>query len=234
VWCNGVIMHTAEPDKCLQEITRVLKPGGTAWIYVYGSGGIYWRIIEAFREITKDIAPEKCIAMLQLLGYETRFIAEYLDDWKVPFLRRYTAEDFSRRLTELGYDDVKPLAFGVSYDTSHRISTRPEEGKLWGEGDLRYLVTKARKPAPGDGHPISSGPQGSSYTYDAAIDVRFAPLLLELAGLTYGKPLLSVAACAFVQWQLRNEMTREAGFDAEEFAKNFHRAMDMIKLFERH
>jgi SAM-dependent methyltransferase len=65
VWCNGVLMHTAEPDTCLKEITRVLKIGGNAWMYVYGAGGIYWRFIRQFREMTQGIPAGRCISILQ-------------------------------------------------------------------------------------------------------------------------------------------------------------------------
>jgi ubiquinone/menaquinone biosynthesis C-methylase UbiE len=41
VWCNGVIMHAAEPDACLKELIRVTKRGGKIWLYVYGRGGLY-------------------------------------------------------------------------------------------------------------------------------------------------------------------------------------------------
>jgi ubiquinone/menaquinone biosynthesis C-methylase UbiE len=37
VWCNGVVMHTHNPDACLSELARVLKPGGQAWISVYSA-----------------------------------------------------------------------------------------------------------------------------------------------------------------------------------------------------
>src|SRR5690606_25539730 len=51
VWCNGVIMHTENPDACLSEISRVLKVGGNAWIYVYGAGGLYWYLVRHFRKV---------------------------------------------------------------------------------------------------------------------------------------------------------------------------------------
>jgi ubiquinone/menaquinone biosynthesis C-methylase UbiE len=77
VWCNGVIMHTHNPDKCISELSRVLKNGGKAWIYVYGSGGLYWYCVQRFRKITKDIAPNFCISLLRLLGYSSRYVGEY-------------------------------------------------------------------------------------------------------------------------------------------------------------
>ncbi len=38
--CQGVIHHTPEYEKCLQEISRVLTPGGTASVSVYYHGSV--------------------------------------------------------------------------------------------------------------------------------------------------------------------------------------------------
>jgi ubiquinone/menaquinone biosynthesis C-methylase UbiE len=49
VWCNGVLMHTENPDGCFAELHRVLKRGGSIWLYVYGGGGIYWYFVRRVR-----------------------------------------------------------------------------------------------------------------------------------------------------------------------------------------
>jgi ubiquinone/menaquinone biosynthesis C-methylase UbiE len=68
VWCNGVLQHAAAPDRCLSEITRVLKVGGRAWIYVYGAGGVYWYAVRHFRNWFRDVSPVALISLLQLAG----------------------------------------------------------------------------------------------------------------------------------------------------------------------
>jgi ubiquinone/menaquinone biosynthesis C-methylase UbiE len=51
VVCQGVIHHTEDPQQCLCEIMRVLKPGGKAYITVLGSGGIIQRFgLEILRD----------------------------------------------------------------------------------------------------------------------------------------------------------------------------------------
>jgi ubiquinone/menaquinone biosynthesis C-methylase UbiE len=226
VWCNGVLMHTAEPDKCLQEVIRVLKPGGRAWIYVYGSGGVYWRIIETLRSITKDIKVRKIIDILDLMMYTNRYISEYIDDWKVPYLRKYTKTDFSRRLQQLGCQNTDPLKYGVGYDTSHRLSTYQEDRDLWGEGDLRYLVTKTNLTLPGD-NPISSGNNGSNYSYSNFIENQFGPPLKQLEGLI-ANDFHAVASAAFIQYHLRKEMSKDKPFDCGAILKMIHKANSII------
>lgn len=227
VWCNGVVMHTHNPDRCLQELSRVLKVGGKAWIYVYGSGGLYWYCVKRFRALVKDIAPNVCIATLKLMGYSPRYIAEYLDDWKVPYLRTYTDSDFGGRMAALGFERTGTLPYGVSYDTSHRKSTFPTDADWVGEGDLRYLATKVERGSPASGSPISDGEYGSEYIFPVAISERFGKLFDDLEsglktvaigdGNAYS--MIAIAACARIQQTLRSLMTESRSFPVDDVAK---------------
>ena len=82
------------------------------------------------------------INCLQDLGYQNRFIAEYLDDWKVMNLRTYKAKIFENSMKELGGNKIKKLRRGVKYDTSEKLFNTGNK-ILFGEGDLRYLVSKS-------------------------------------------------------------------------------------------
>lgn len=228
IWCNGVLMHTVEPDKCLEEILRVLKPGGRAWIYVYGSGGIYWRIIDVLRKITKDITAERCIKILELMSYGNRYIAEFLDDWKVPFLRRYTHNDFYRRLQQLGCTNIERLDYGVVYDTSNRLRKWPFEKELWGEGDLRYLVTKASVKQ-SDGNKLSSGDIGSYYEYPENIEKLIGPRLNKLEQLIRND-FEAIAVSATIQYRLRDEMSKDQPFELNNILETID---EVCKLLSR-
>ena len=83
-------MHTHNPLKSLMQINRILKNNHYAYIYVYGVGGLYWSLVEIFRDELKNISPKKLIDVLLNLGYSNRYVAEYLDDWKVLHLRKYS------------------------------------------------------------------------------------------------------------------------------------------------
>lgn len=234
VWCNGVVMHTHNPDKCLQELARVLKVGGKAWIYVYGSGGLYWYCVKRFRALVRDIAPHICIATLRLLGYSPRYVAEYLDDWKVPYLRTYTDEDFGGRMESLGFAKGRPLPYGVSYDTSHRKSIFPADVNWLGEGDLRYMAVKERRGDPTSGRAISDSEYGSDYTYAASIIDRFGKLFddlgsqLVLAGGGAADPTMTIAACARIQMTLRNLMTENRAFPVNDVAQCIEETSAMV------
>lgn len=142
VWCNGVIMHTCDPSACLKEITRVLKKGGKAWIYVYGTGGIYWHCVDLYRKYLEKISIDDCIEIMKGMDIKNGYIAEYIDDWNTPYLRTYTDNDFKNALETLGFHTPFRLMYGMDYDTSHRLACFPEDNRYLGEGDLRYFVEK--------------------------------------------------------------------------------------------
>ena len=217
VWCNGVIMHTHNPDLCLRELTRVLRIGGQAWIYVYGAGGVYWYTVRHFRSLLSNISADTCIAALRLMGYANRYVAEYLDDWKVPYLRTYTDSDFSGRLSDFGFDNPQPLPYGVMYDTSHRRTTFPED-KIWlGDGDLRYLITKTASLKQGKGIPISNTEYGSDAPFSSQIIDKFKPVFDNLKKVANQEPLIMLATCAKMQYSLRQILTRKDPFAVNDF-----------------
>jgi ubiquinone/menaquinone biosynthesis C-methylase UbiE len=184
VWCNGVLHHSDDPDAGLSEVTRVLRTGGRLWLYLYGSGGVYWFVIDWIRSLLVGVDIERAVAQLQLMGISVRRIAEWIDDWFVPHLRRYTQTDVERRLVELGYDDTSRLDYGTLYDTSQRrVGAGSEQRALMGEGDLRFFATKVGAaqasdhvlPDPADG-------KGSDYA-DPSEVTRLAGPLADIQGL---------------------------------------------------
>jgi ubiquinone/menaquinone biosynthesis C-methylase UbiE len=204
VWCNGVIMHTEKPNDCLSELSRILKVNGMAWFYLYGSGGVYWYIINRIRSLLKEIEIEECISVLKLFRYETRYIAEFIDDWYSTWVRSYTHEDLSKRFMELGFEDPQLLKYGMDYDTSHRInmfSTR-EEKDLMGEGDLRYLLRK-RASERSNRFLIKDGEYGSDYTFPALIKNNIDPIFSEIDEISENKNWMKIAIAAHIQRELR-------------------------------
>jgi SAM-dependent methyltransferase len=226
VWCNGVIMHTHNPDACLRELARVLKIGGRAWIYVYGSGGAYWYAVRRYRALLADIPAEACIAALRIMGYANRYVAEYLDDWKVPYLRTYTDADFGARLADFGFERTRPLPYGVVYDTSHRRTLFPQDTVWLGEGDLRYLVTKTGSIGTG-GKPLSDSEYGSDAPFDPKILALFAARFDELSETVSGHPMVALAACAKIQFALREILSRDGVFAVDDFEAKLVETLEM-------
>jgi ubiquinone/menaquinone biosynthesis C-methylase UbiE len=229
VWCNGVIMHAAQPDACLVELVRVLKRGSQCWLYIYGTGGLYWWMVRRFRELLAEVSPATSLAALQLMRYPARYVAEYMDDWKVPYLRTYSIEDLGGRLRELGFENVTPLSYGVDYDTSHRRNIYPEDRPWVGDGDLRYLLTKVREPV-GHVKRLSSSEFGSEPRFASVIDRRFGHYFSELSASLVGAPMIALTACGHIQKELREIMSRSGRFDIDAVEAAVERVVTLVRL----
>ena len=144
VWCNGVIMHTHTPSEVLKEIFRILKPGGQSWIYVYGSNGLWWSTIFELRKYLKKSTESKIISVLKKYKYNNRYIAEYIDDWKVLNLRTYKSKIFEKSLRLSSAIKIIKFKRGLNYDSSEKLYNTRDKF-LYGEGDLRYVFTKKKK-----------------------------------------------------------------------------------------
>lgn len=228
VWCNGVVMHTANPDASLFEVSRVLRVGGQAWIYVYGAGGVYWYLVEAFREILKNVSAERTLAILQLMRLPVRYIGEYMDDWKVPYLRAYTADEFSNRLADFGFSIPVPLRRGVEFDTSERNTLYPQDASWLGEGDLRYLATK-KAASTYSGNRLFERTL-SHGNYSPEVISRFEPLVKKLAALVSGNPVSAIIACSYIQRDLRDILSKKGQLDIDGFAEAFGNTLRKLEL----
>lgn len=226
VWCNGVLMHTANPDACLMELARVLKTGGRCWIYVYGADGLGWYWVSTARSVIRDFGAEICLKALKLMRLEARYVAEYIDDWTVPYLRTYSAEMFSRRLEDAGFVDTDPLRYGVGYDTSHRRSHFPEDSIWMGQGDLRFLLTKASGPK-SVRERLPTDPENFGEPFDPAITEAFAALFDTYRQTVQDDIVLAVVTSANIQRSLRDLLSHEGRFDVETFHR---RAGEAISL----
>lgn len=117
VCCNGVLMITSDFDKGLSEIYRVLKPGGQAYLMVYGTGGLYWRVIDEVREIIKVVPMEYAAIFLDSLLVPANKYFVHMDDWYVPRMDRISQEEFEAKLTRVGFVDLFLMEGGEIYDT---------------------------------------------------------------------------------------------------------------------
>ena len=222
VWCNGVIMHTKNPNACLSEFSRVLKPGGAGWLYVYGSGGLYWKIMQRFRDLLSDVNLLHAIQYLKTFRYSPRYIGEFIDDWYAAHLRTYTHFDLATRLTEIGFEQPKRLVFGMDYDTSQRRELAEDDlqRELTGEGDLRYLLSKTDR-EPKNEAPLKEGVYGSEYKWPESVESLVGKGFELIPKLDETEPWKRVAICAKIQRELRILMDTKAQLCPDEFLDIF-------------
>lgn len=143
VCSNGVLHHTTDPKHALSEVYRVVKPGGDAYIYVYGSGGLHWGLVDWIREILHGIDEARVRDVLHLLDLPPGKIFHIMDHWFVPNYEVLTKSAYEERLRDVGFTDLVYMPRGLFlYDSSERLYRYPEDADLMGEGDLRYMVHK--------------------------------------------------------------------------------------------
>ncbi len=237
VWCNGVLMHTIDPDKCLQEISRVLKTGGSMWLYVYGAGGIYWYMVDWVRKTLHDVDVKDCICQLRIMEMPIRRIAEWIDDWFAGYLRRYTDDDVENRLKELGLVNTDRLKYGTIYDTSQRRQGASHtEINLMGEGDLRYFCQKGRNPTGNNFVLPDNEGKGSFYT-DSDLVLKFSDPLEQLSKnincleIKRGHEMTTykIMVCRSVHSKVRSLLETEGSFDVNALRTHLNNLNSLVE-----
>jgi ubiquinone/menaquinone biosynthesis C-methylase UbiE len=103
VCCSGVLHHTPSVERGLSEIHRVLRPGGSAYVLLYGAGGQYWPLTLVLRPYAtllgySEVA--RCVEAAELPPNKRRTV---LDDLFVPLLETYSVERVDTLLQHAGF-----------------------------------------------------------------------------------------------------------------------------------
>jgi SAM-dependent methyltransferase len=137
VICSGVAHHTSKPSRAFEEIARVLKPGGVAYISLYAfRGSVFHCFVRAIRALA-HVIPYRAA---HRLGARSRIINNFvLDHMYVPILWLYTAAEAREQLGQAGL--AVESEFGASFDV---FIDRPLGRLISGDGLLRIFI--CRKP----------------------------------------------------------------------------------------
>ncbi|MBI3336752.1 class I SAM-dependent methyltransferase [Candidatus Peregrinibacteria bacterium] len=140
IFCKGVLHHTKDPEKGFAELYRLLRKGGCAFIYCYGGGGIFWHSRKRMREVLKLIPMEYTMRVLDLLGMPSKRYV-FIDSWYVPIENHIKRSWFESHVSKQGYSKI--IQVKNSGDQSVQgFPGDPEGQTLWGDGELRYFLTK--------------------------------------------------------------------------------------------
>lgn len=104
VCCSGVLHHTPGIEQGLTECYRVLKPGGSLYLLLYSTGGLYWPLnlmMRPFAAILGQTEVERCIESAGLTVNKRRTI---LDDLFVPILETYSTQRVEFLLRQAGFE----------------------------------------------------------------------------------------------------------------------------------
>jgi SAM-dependent methyltransferase len=123
VWSNGVIHHTPDAAACHAELSKVVKPGGTLYVWVYAKRFSPFKLAKDAADVIRiSRLPEPVLlGLCRVLAYPTLALMT-LYRWAVhvPFVRRSPRIEWTSRrrtLQELRltwFDTLSP-----QYDTTH-------------------------------------------------------------------------------------------------------------------
>jgi SAM-dependent methyltransferase len=144
VFSNGVLHHTEDWRRGVEELVRVLKPGGMGWLYlIENPGGLFWDLVEIMRVLTQGERREVARAALEVLGIPGNRIFYMLDHVMVPINVRLTPDEVESCLAGAGAVRVRRLTRGTDFDRIEQIyREEPYAAMKFGVGENRYVFSK--------------------------------------------------------------------------------------------
>jgi ubiquinone/menaquinone biosynthesis C-methylase UbiE len=107
VFSSGVLHHTTDPDKGLDELTRVLRPGGKLYLLLYGSGGLRWAASGALRPMAQELGYDFMDRAVEKAGLPANNRRNFLDDFFVPIVTFVDWETLRGKLMARGFEQIE-------------------------------------------------------------------------------------------------------------------------------
>lgn len=141
---NGVLHHTKDMPRGFRELLRILKPGGSGFVYVIENpGGVFWDTIELLRVLMKPVSHDVAREVFVGLGVAANRTFYILDHIMAPINIRSTPAEVQRLLQRAGAVDIHRLNRGADLDRMERIYRRDAHGHIkFGVGENRYFFRK--------------------------------------------------------------------------------------------
>ena len=142
VWSNSVVHVTGAYEAALAEAARVLKPGGTFFLYVDGKFGLFELLVNSLLSVFGDIPQPLFQHAMAAAGVDAGRIGWMAANFYVPYERRPQAE-VEALLRSVGFSNLRQLRRGVAIDQIEQVSQqRPFASLKYGEAQLKYLCRK--------------------------------------------------------------------------------------------
>lgn len=143
---NGVLHHAVQTERGIKEHFRVTVPNGLFFLYLYGSGGIYWETYDKLKMLMNQITIDDIKAALLEFSIREGLIYTYLDNVCAPIRKYYYVSDVLKLLEEEGEFTCSPLK-GTFQGDDPKLQAKTKYFKeIYGpEGEVRVLIRKKSK-----------------------------------------------------------------------------------------
>ena len=134
VCCSGVLHHTPGVEKGLHEIYRVLKPGGSVYLLLYGCGGLFWPLNNLLRPLAALLGEQCLEKAIDHIGLPANKRRVLLDDTFTPILETYSKERVDHLLHSAGFSAWRrwnAAQMDHESDAAVLIAEMEERSHLW-------------------------------------------------------------------------------------------------------
>lgn len=140
VFCKGVLHHTGNTYLGLSELKRVLKKNANGFIYLYGSGGIFWKTRKLMRRVMKKIPYDYTMNILNAIGMPARRTI-FVDSWYVP-IEDHINKDTLERWFKKNQIEFKKYKNAKKTELEYMEKKEKYFKEFFGNGEMRYIIKK--------------------------------------------------------------------------------------------
>ena len=127
VWCAGVLMHVGNDEKALDELARVLKPGGLLYMLVYATGGMRWPLIQLLKPIAAQIGQPTMEAAVDKSGMAANKRRTFIDDLFCPKFDFFHWDRLCFMLERRGFVGIERWGAEARLDHEHSLRDYAED-----------------------------------------------------------------------------------------------------------
>ncbi len=143
VWSNGVVHLTDDYDGCIKEFSRVIKPGGTLYLYVNGRFGLFELMFNTLRQTSESVPRHLFQHFLLSLGINSGRVYWMMCAFYATYQWR-AKNEVEALLSREGFVDIHQLIRGMDFDQIEQVSAGiPHAAVKYGEAQLKYLARRA-------------------------------------------------------------------------------------------